>query len=170
MPLMRSPTPAPSRFECSDGHVHAAACCGRRGFLSGLAALGAGGALASLAGSRESAAQTATKPFRIDVHDHFSSPGFIAEITGRKTGQVPLMRLTAEKSLQDMDAGGVATSIVSISEPSVFFGNYDAARKLARETNDFGARMVTEYPGRFGLFGTVPLPDVEGALHEIEYA
>jgi predicted TIM-barrel fold metal-dependent hydrolase len=170
MPLMRSPTPAPGRFECSEGHVHAAACCGRRGFLTGLAAIGAGGALASLAGSRESAAQTATKPFRIDVHHHFSSPGFIAEITGRKTGQVPLMRLTAEKSLQDMDAGGVATSIVSISEPSVFFGNYDAARKLARETNDFGARMVTDYPGRFGLFGTVPLPDVEGALHEIEYA
>ena len=95
MPLMHSPTPATSRFECSGGRVHSAACCGRRGFLTGLAALGAGGVLASLAGSRDSAAQTAAKPFRIDVHHHFSSPGFIAEITGRKTGQVPLMRLTA---------------------------------------------------------------------------
>jgi 6-methylsalicylate decarboxylase len=170
MPLMRSAPPPAGGFECSGAHAHAAACCGRRHVLTGLAALGAGGILASLAGARESTAQTATKPFRIDVHHHFSSPGFIAEITGRRTGQVPLMRLTAEKSLQDMDAGGVATSIVSISEPSVFFGNYDAARRLARETNDFGARMVTDYPGRFGLFGTVPLPDVDGALHEIAYA
>ncbi len=169
MALLRSPTsPQSGGFECSPGHVHAAACCGRREFLTGLAALGAGTVL----GARKSAAQAPApaKPFRIDVHHHFSSPGFIAEIAGRKTGQVPLMRLTAEKSLEDMDKGGVATAIVSISEPSVFFGNYDAARALARETNEFGAHMVAEYPGRFGLFGTVPLPDVEGSLKEIAYA
>jgi 6-methylsalicylate decarboxylase len=45
----------------------------------------------------------------------------------------------------------------------------EAARALARETNEFGARLMAEYPGRFGLFGTVPLPDVDGTLHEIEY-
>jgi predicted TIM-barrel fold metal-dependent hydrolase len=167
MPLLPSATSQPATFECTPGHVHSGTCCGRREFLAGLAALGAGAVL----GSRKSAAQTAApaKPFRIDVHHHFSSPGFIAEFTGRRTGQVPLMRLTAEKSLEDMDKGSVATAIVSISEPSVFFGNYDSARKLARETNEFGARMVAEYPGRFGLFGTVPLPDVDGALREIEY-
>lgn len=155
---------AENSFTCDDGAGHTGACCGRREFLTGLAALGAG-ALLPGAG----AAQTPAKPFRIDVHHHFSSPGFVAEITGRKTGQAPLMRLTAQKSIEDMDKGGVATSILSISEPSVFFGNYDAARALARETNDFCARLMTEYPGRFGLFGTVPLPDVEGALREIEY-
>ena len=158
-------------FRCDSGqvprHVHSADCCGRRTFLKGMAAMGAG---ALLGAGNANAQTTAEKPFRIDVHHHFSSPGFIAEITGRKTGQVPLMRLTAQKSIEDMDKGGVATSILSISEPSVFFGNYDAARALARETNDFGARLVAEYPGRFGLFGTVPLPDVDGALREVEYA
>jgi 6-methylsalicylate decarboxylase len=161
-------TSMPGTCSCSSGHIHSVGCRDRRQVLMGLAGLGAGAPL----GPRESAGQTAApaKPFRIDVHHHFSSPGFIAEITGRRTGQVPLMRLTAEKSLADMDAGGVATAILSISEPSVFFGNYDAARKLARETNDFAARMMAEHPGRFGLFGTVPLPDVDGTLHEIEYA
>jgi predicted TIM-barrel fold metal-dependent hydrolase len=162
----RPPTTAET-FPCRSGHVHSAGCCSRRDFVAGLAALSAGVVL----GSDESVAQTEAsgKPFRIDVHHHFSSPGFIAEITGRRTGQAPLMRLTAAQSLEDMDKGGVATAIVSISEPSVFFGNFDTARALARETNEFGARMVAEYPGRFGLFGTVPLPDVDGALREIEY-
>jgi len=157
-----------STFQCDTGDItHNSSCCGRRAFLGGLASLGAA---ALLNVGRASAQVPTTKPFRIDVHHHFSSPGFIAEITGRKTGQVPLIRLTAEKSIEDMDKGGVATSILSISEPSVFFGNYDAARALARETNDFAARLITEYPGRFGLFATVPLPDVEGTLREIEYA
>jgi predicted TIM-barrel fold metal-dependent hydrolase len=161
----------PGTVACSSGHGHAAGCCDRRKVLMGLTGIGAG----ALLGPRRTSAQAAVqapvpaKPFRIDVHHHFSSPGFIAEITGRRTGQVPLMRLTAEKSLADMDQGGVATAILSLSEPSVFFGNYDAARKLARETNDFAARMIAEHPGRFGLFGTVPLPDVDGTLHEIEY-
>ena len=153
--------------QCVDS---AHACCTRRKLLGGVAAaIGLG----VPAVSREVSAQpisSSEKPFRIDVHHHVSSPGFIAEISGRRTGQAPLMKWTAAQSLEDMDKGGVATAILSVSEPSVFFGNYDSARKLARETNDFGARLIAEHPGRFGMFATVPLPDVEGSLREIEYA
>lgn len=161
-----SPSDAGSTFRCETGTFHTEACCGRRAFLTGTAALAFGTML-----DNESRAQAPTaKPYRIDTHHHFSSPGFIAAITEQKTGQVPLMRTTVEKSLEDMDKSGVATAIVSISEPSVFFGNYDAARALARETNDFAARMMKDYPGRFGLFATLPLPDVEASLREVEYA
>jgi predicted TIM-barrel fold metal-dependent hydrolase len=156
-------------FACREAnHVHAGpACCSRRAFLSGLAAV----ASAIPLGNRQVSAQTAAeKPLRIDVHHHLSSPAFIAEISGRRTGQVPLMKWTVAQSLDDMDQGGVATAILSISEPSVFFGNFDAARKLARETNEFGAKLIADHPGRFGMFATVPLPDVEGSLREIEYA
>lgn len=143
-------------------------CCSRRKFLGGLAAFGAG----TLSGGHPVGAQVpaAERPFRIDTHHHLSSPGFIAEIAGRRTGQVPLMRWTVAKSIDDMDQGGVATSILSISEPGVFFGNYDAARALARECNDFGAKVIADYPGRFGMFAIVPMPDVEGSLREIAYA
>jgi hypothetical protein len=44
------------------------------------------------------AAAVAEKPFRIDTHHHLSSPGFIAEITGRRTGQVPLMNMRSIRS------------------------------------------------------------------------
>jgi len=158
-------------FICQDAN-HArpgAACCSRRAFLGGLGAFGVGNLLID----RQAGAQGAAvdeKPFRIDIHHHLSSPGFIAVIAGRRTGQVPLMKWTVAQSIDDMDQGGVATSILSISEPSVFFGDFDAARTLARETNDFGAKVIADHPGRFGMFATVPLPDVEGSLREIEYA
>ena len=69
-----------------------------------------------------------------------------------------------------MDKSGVATAMISTSEPSVWFGDNDAARKLARECNDFGARLMSDHPGRFGMFSTLPLPDVDGSLREIEYS
>jgi predicted TIM-barrel fold metal-dependent hydrolase len=156
-------------FLCQDtDHIHLRTVrCTRRTFLGGLASLGAGALFADQSASEEAAVD---KPFRLDVHHHLSSPGFIAEISGRRTGQVPLMKWTVAQSIDDMDQGGVATAILSISEPSVFFGNFDAARKLARETNEFGAKVIADHPGRFGMFATVPLPDIDSSLREIEYA
>jgi 6-methylsalicylate decarboxylase len=111
------------------------------------------------------------KPHRIDVHHHLAPPRWITDVViGRNTGQRPLADWTPQRSIEDMDRGGVATSIVSISEPSVWFGDNDAARALARECNEFGARLVADHPGRFGQFAILPLPDTEGSLREIEYA
>ena len=80
------------------------------------------------------------------------------------------MEWTPAKCIEAMDRDGVATSIVSTSEPSVWFGDDAAARKLARECNDYAARLMADHPGRFGMFATLPLPDVDGALKEMEYA
>jgi 6-methylsalicylate decarboxylase len=145
------------------------ACCNRRAFVKGTAA--AFGTLALQRGApAQPASPAADKPFRIDVHHHLSSPGFIEAIRSRKTGQIPLETWTPAKSLDDMDKGAVATAILSISEPSVNFGDDAAARALARETNEYGARLIADYPGRFGMYATVPLPDVEGSLREIAYS
>jgi len=142
----------------------------RREILAGLGAIGAAAILPDSFLRAQSPDVVPESPYRIDTHHHFSAPGFIAAISARKTNQRPLEQWTPGKAIEDMDKSGVATAMVSTSEPSVWFGDNEAARKLARECNDFGARLISDHPGRFGMFSTVPLPDVDGCLREIEYS
>src|SRR5260370_10191626 len=69
-----------------------------------------------------------------------------------------------------MDRHGIVTSITSVSEPGVYFGDRAFARDLARRCNEYAARLVQEYPVRFGAFAVLPLPDIDAALRELEYA
>ncbi len=136
---------------------------GRRSLLRGAAAgLAASAGRARAQGATEAAA-------RIDVHHHYTSPALLAMMKGRRTNQTFNMGWTVQKSLDAMDAAGVATAVVSTSDPGVFFGDYDAARALARDCNDYQARLVADHNGRFGMFTTLPLPDVDNSLAEIAY-
>ena len=145
---------------------------GRREFLAGLGAAGAA-ALAPALGQRaaaQGAAAAAGRPFRIDTHAHFTIPKLYDLATAHGVQQGTLKDWSAAKMLAEMDEGGVATSIISISDPGVNFGDNMAARALARECNEAGAKVVRDNPGRFGLFAVLPLPDIDGSMKELEYA
>jgi len=61
--------------------------------------------------------------------------------------------------------------VLSIVQPGIWFGdNVEEARGLARQLNEYGARLVRDHPGRFGLFAVIGAADVQGSLNEIEYA
>jgi hypothetical protein len=111
----------------------------RRTFLCGCTAFGAG----ALAAARVGAAQTgAAAPFRIDTHSHFTVPKLYELATAKGVSQPTLKDWMPRKTLDQMDEGGVATSILSISDPGVHFGDNAAARALARECNEYAARVI----------------------------
>src|SRR5215510_7268444 len=128
------------------------------------------GGLAAAALLREEKLLAQTTPFRIDVHHHFAAPEFQAEMTKRDAGNPNYRKRVPQVSLDEMDKAAVATSMISVTRPGVWFGDVALAKRLARVCNEFGAKMVRDYPGRFGLFAVLPLPDVDGALKELEYA
>jgi 6-methylsalicylate decarboxylase len=144
------------------------AALSRRNFIAGAAAMAAAG----LTRPESAAAQAieAAKPYRIDVHHHLSPPSYIAASNASNFGEPPMKNWTLEKTIQDMDKAGVAVAMLSVTTPGVNFTSGEAARTLARECNDYAAKLAADHPGRFGSFAMVPLMDIEGSLREIEYA
>jgi len=153
----------------------------RRNFIAGgLAAIGVAAAAAptrvfaqaaSPAGAPTVAPAVAPPPKTvIDVHHHIAPPAYVQELVARGLSEPPLFRWSVQKSLDDMDKAGVATALTSITTPGVWFGDDGAARRLARKCNDYAATLVRDHPGRFGVFASLPLPDVDGSLEEVAYA
>lgn len=125
-----------------------------------------------LASSSQYAAATALG--RIDVHAHYVPDAYrnaaIAAGHAKPDGMPALPAWSAARALDTMDRLGIATAMLSISSPGVHFGDDRAARELARAVNEAGAGTVVQHPSRFGLFASLPLPDIDGALLELDYA
>jgi predicted TIM-barrel fold metal-dependent hydrolase len=70
----------------------------------------------------------------------------------------------------------ISKSIISISSPGTYLIRSDdaaaraAARKLTRQCNDYAAELSSQYPSSIGFWASLPLPDVGGALQEIEHS
>lgn len=112
-------------------------------------------------------------PHRIDVHHHIVPAEYVAalEKVGRSGGGgIPFPKWSAEEALGVMDRHGIRTAVTSVSAPGIHFGDDAAARDLARRCNEVSARLVVDHFGRFGGFAVLPLPDVDGALRELEHA
>jgi 6-methylsalicylate decarboxylase len=117
------------------------------------------------------------EPFRIDVHHHIFPLQFMANQEKRNPkwgAQAPPVMVAGwgpQLACERLDQTAIATAIVQMkAAPGVWFGDVAAARDLAREWNEFAARMTSDFPGRFGMFAVLPMPDIDTTLREIEYA
>ena len=108
------------------------------------------------------------------MHAHYLPPGYADEM--RKAGIIhpdgmpDYPKWNQELALETYEKLGIETGMLSISSPGVHYGDDAAALRLARKVNEAGAEAVTKHPKRFGLFGALPMPDVDGSLEELTYA
>jgi len=117
---------------------------------------------------------------RIDVHQHVV-PSFWAKAlsahggdpSGARSGDPSnnvIPQWSPESAIDFMDSQEIATAILSLTSPGIVGWNKSERPQIARRVNDYTADLVAKRPDRFGHFATLPLPDVDGALLELEYA
>jgi 6-methylsalicylate decarboxylase len=144
----------------------------RRRVLRSLGALAAAGALPACTTLGQPAGRRI-----IDTHHHFYAPAYQqAWLDWEDKRKIPhfaqQVGWSRAKALEDMDKAGVRTALLSLaSTPGLWFDLPPGeVMRMARLCNDYGAQMVRDYPGRFGLFATLPMIDADASLKEIAYA
>jgi len=136
----------------------------RRDAILRLVSLAAGSELLG----RRSLAQESAENTRFDLHHHFFPP-----VAKKRYGPFPpLQDYSPAKSIEAMDRAGIRTAFLSL--PASLGDDAATIQQeavgFAREANEYAARAVSDYPGRFGFFAYLPLPDIDASLREIEYA
>jgi predicted TIM-barrel fold metal-dependent hydrolase len=113
----------------------------------------------------------------IDTHHHFYPPDYQKAWLGWEDARklphfANQVGWTREKAIEELDRNGIATAVLSIaSTPGTWFGlDAAGAGRMVRICNDYGAEMTRDHKGRFGLFATLSMLDVDATLKEIEYA
>jgi predicted TIM-barrel fold metal-dependent hydrolase len=107
------------------------------------------------------------RPHRIDVHHHFFAPEYVSQIGPALTNQRVVTDWSPAWAIDDMNQGGVAISITSVTTPGVWTGDAGKSARLARICNEYAAQLARDYPGRYGFWAALPLPDIEGSLREL---
>jgi aminocarboxymuconate-semialdehyde decarboxylase len=111
-------------------------------------------------------------PHRIDVHQHVVPPFYAKALPthGGDPSGTAIPQWSPEGAIDFMDSQAIATGILSLTAPSVVRWDKSERREMARRVNEYAADLVAKRPDRFGNFATLPVPDVDGALRELEHA
>ena len=108
----------------------------------------------------------------VDLHHH-AVPDFYWEASnedGEATGGITPPGWSAAGDLAYLDEAGIDLAVLSISAPGVHFGDDAAARTLARRSNEYLADLIRDRPDRYAALAAIPLPDLDGAITELDYA
>ena len=140
----------------------------RREFLKGLTATAV--VLASGLPAVTALAAPTRAPRRIDIHHHFVPPLFERSAREHDLLNPALNDLSVGRSIDEMDRNGVASAVLSIPSPGAWYGSVVLAQRIARDANECAARLISDHKGRFGMFATLTLPDLDSSLAEVAYA
>ncbi|CAH0052242.1 unnamed protein product [Clonostachys solani] len=109
----------------------------------------------------------------IDVHHHVITPEYAAawKASGKIPPNLTLPSWSVELDLAFLDRTGINVAMLSVSAPGVEIASTpEMAKSMARQLNEQAAGIRDLHPDRFGVFATLPLPDVAGAVEEVQHA
>jgi len=123
---------------------------------------------------------------RIDVQSHLYCPDILAFMekrggspwayrkdgeryveVGKWTRRVLPKHTDVAAKVADMDAAGIAVTLLSINDPGPELFGADGP-KVARFAHDFLARVSRSHPARFHGLATLPLQDMDASLAELD--
>lgn len=113
-------------------------------------------------------------PRRIDVHSHFLPSSFRDALAANghthPDGMPAIPEWSTQRHLEMLDTANVSKAILSISSPGTHIvpGNDSFGIQLTRDCNAYAADLKRQYPEKFGYWASLPLPNVDAALEEIE--
>lgn len=111
---------------------------------------------------------------RVDVHQHAILPEYVRALERSGITENSALRtkiFTRQSILEVMDGLGMQGAVLlPFSSSGIHHGDDTKARYLTKVTNEAMARLVSEAPTRLGFYAILPLPDVDGALREMEHA
>jgi len=106
---------------------------------------------------------------KIDTHQHFFPKPYVEAIgMDALAAQMPNKKApqwSPERAIAMMDAHGIEEGILSVSSVPAAANS----PRLLRDCNESAAVLRTRYPGRFGSFASLPLPNVDASLKEVAY-
>jgi 6-methylsalicylate decarboxylase len=115
-----------------------------------------------------------TTPHRIDVHRHVIPGTYLTAMDHAGVSDplhgVDYPHWDIETDLGLMDRHGIRAAVVSITFPGAEFAEGREAARVARASNEAMAQLVADHPARYAALALLPLPQVDDALREIDYA
>lgn len=110
----------------------------------------------------------------IDVHSHIVTPeyhSYIEKNGGLLEDSMTIPVWDENNALAFMDDSGIDWSLLSVSSPhAVYRESFKEGIEVCRKINETTAAVVQRHPKRFRFTAIVPLPDVDAAIEEAEYA
>lgn len=82
----------------------------------------------------------------------------------------PVPGWSVDDTLRCMDKHEIALSVLSVSSPGTQFLPIEDNRRLCRQLNEELDAIVQAHPRRFANLAALPLPDVDAALKEVDFA
>lgn len=107
---------------------------------------------------------------RIDVHHHVAPPAYLTAARASNMPRNPVGdSWTLDGTLEQMDRSGITTAVLSLTNPGLAVAG-NRAEDLGRACNEYVAGLVRDYPGKFGNFASLSLPDIDASLRVLAHA